>query len=544
MVKLHWIASLGAGLNDLMKIILKNYRCFPDSRPAQIEIKPGFTSFIGTNNCGKSSLLKFFHEFRALFQFMSSFSANFLQALQQNSASGFQLSFILDVAEIFTNTNARDLTMSFEVVVDGSFIPRGPVPERILVTVPNRTSSFRAQIMTNLGQLEWGKFVIEEPLLRKNTAGEILADLSPYLSEFRALAGTLYIGPFRNAINVGTKDNYFDIQVGTSFISRWRSLKTGNDKRGNELIMRITDDIARIFDLEQLQIDASEDGQTLQVFVNRKSYKLPELGSGLTQFILVLGNAAIRQPSYILIDEPELNLHPSLMLDFLTTLGSYAKQGVIFCTHNIGLARAAADRIYSLRRIGEGETQLGEYEATPRLSEFLGEMSFAGYRELGVERVLLVEGSTDVKTVQQFLRLLKKDHKVVLMSLGGASMINGKSEDQLLEITRISSNISALIDSERLINGAPLAPGRQAFAEACARTRIGCHVLDRRATENYLSDRAIKRVMGDSFRSLHPFESLREASPAWSKSENWKIAREMTLTELENTDLGAFLDSL
>jgi ABC-type branched-subunit amino acid transport system ATPase component len=527
-----------------MKITLKNYRCFPDSRPAQFEIRPGFTSLIGTNNCGKSSLLKFFQEFRLLFQLLSSFSGSFSTALPPNGPVGFQLNSILDVAEIFTNTNARDLTMSFEIAVDASSPAMGPIPERILLTVPHRTTNFHAQVTTSLGELEVGKFVIEEPLARKNVAGQILADLSPYLSEFRALSQAMYIGPFRNAINVGTKDNYFDIQVGTSFISRWRLLKTGNDKRGNELIMRITDDIARIFDFEQLQIDASEDGQTLQVFVNRKSYKLPELGSGLTQFILVLGNAAVRQPSYILIDEPELNLHPSLMLDFVTTLGSYAKQGVIFCTHNIGLARAAADRIYSLRKIGEGETQVAEYEATPRLSEFLGEMSFAGYRELGGERVLMVEGPTDVRTLQQFLRLRKKDHKVVLMSLGGASMINGRSEDQLLEITRISSNISVLIDSERVSAGAPIAPERQNFVEVCARVGIRCNVLERRATENYLSDRAIKRVKGDSFRSLRSFETLREVSPAWSKSENWRIAREMTLAELENTDLGSFLDAL
>jgi ABC-type branched-subunit amino acid transport system ATPase component len=544
MVKLRLIASLGAGLHEPMKITLKNYRCFPDSRPAQFEIGHGFTAMVGTNNSGKSSLLKFFPEFRALFQFMTSFSGNFMQALQPNSPAGLELRFILDVAEIFTNTNPRDLSMSFEVAADQGQPPRGPVPEGILVTVPKSSNSFQARIVMNLGQLEQGQFIVDESLARRNVAGQILADLGPYFSEFRALAETLYIGPFRNAINVGTKTDYFDIQVGASFIGRWRSLKTGNDKRGNELIMRITEDIARIFDFEQLEIDASDDGQTLQLFINRKSYKLPELGSGLTQFILVLGNAAIRQPSYILIDEPELNLHPSLMLDFLTTLGSYTKRGVIFCTHNIGLVRAAADRIYSLRKIAEGETQLTEYEATPRLSEFLGEMSFAGYRELGGERVLLVEGPTDVKTLQQFLRLHKKDHKVVMLSLGGASMINARSEDQLHEIKRISANISALIDSERDVQGAPLSPERQSFVEACANAGISCHVLERRATENYLSDRAVKQIKGDAYRSLHSFEKLKDASPTWAKSENWKIAREMTLNDLENTDLGSFLRSL
>src|ERR1022692_2748496 len=50
------------------EITLKNYRCFPDIKPAQFEIRDGLTAFIGVNNAGKSSLLKFFHEFRSLFQ--------------------------------------------------------------------------------------------------------------------------------------------------------------------------------------------------------------------------------------------------------------------------------------------------------------------------------------------------------------------------------------------------------------------------------------------------------------------------------------------
>jgi len=93
-------------------------------------------------------------------------------------------------------------------------------------------------------------------------------------------------------------------------------------------IHRVTTDIAKIFGFEDLRINPSEDNSTLQVFVERKSYRLEDLGSGFAQFILVLGNVAIRQADYVLIDEPEINLHPSLQLDFLTTIASYAARGI------------------------------------------------------------------------------------------------------------------------------------------------------------------------------------------------------------------------
>ncbi len=50
-----------------MQLTINNYRCFPDPRRVRIDLRPGFTAFLGTNNAGKSSLLRFFYEFQGLF---------------------------------------------------------------------------------------------------------------------------------------------------------------------------------------------------------------------------------------------------------------------------------------------------------------------------------------------------------------------------------------------------------------------------------------------------------------------------------------------
>ncbi|MCH9046402.1 MAG: AAA family ATPase, partial [SAR324 cluster bacterium] len=277
---------------------------------------------------------------------------------------------------------------------------------------------------------------------------------------------------------------------------------------------------------------------------NERSYNLSELGSGLAQFVLVLANATTQRPAFILIDEPELNLHPQLQLDFLTTLASYAREGILFCTHSIGLARAGADRIYSLHKISEGETEVTKYEAIPQLTEFLGELSFSGYRELGFDKILLVEGTTDIKTIQQFLRIYRKDHQIVLLPLGGSQLITESRELELEEIKRLSENVFALIDSKRDGPDAALNSPRQAFVETCKQCNITCHVLDRRSIENYLTDRAVKNFKGAKYRALGPYERLDQVSPIWAKQENWRIARDMTLEDLKDTDLGAFLASL
>ena len=59
-----------------------------------------------------------------------------------------------------------------------------------------------------------------------------------------------------------------------------------------------------------------------------------------------------------------------------------------------------------------------------------------------------------------------------------------------------------------------------------------------------MPDRAIKAIKGEKYQSLGPYDKLSSASLSWGKQETWRIAREMTLEELDQTDLGKFLSSL
>lgn len=404
-------------------VTIKNYRCFPDSKPVRLSIREGFTALVGANNSGKSSLLRFFYEFRNLWQQIDIPSGTLLLALGGQAQAISLPQPLQDKEEIFSRAIDRDIVIELSVTISVSKQPR---PMRFVITVPRSTNTWRAQL--HLERMETTHQWLSGQIQFAREARETELDLSNLFDACKALAETLYTGPFRNATNIGANQNYFDIQVGQAFVQAWRRYKTGPIVRENQAARRLERDIQRLFKLENLQINASEDVQTLQLLINESSFKLYEVGAGLSQFIVVLANAAVRQPSFILIDEPELNLHPSLQLDFLATLGSYARQGVIYSTHAIGLARTTSERIYALRRTGEGESEVSLYEATPRLAEFLGELSFAGQRGVGFEKVLLVEGPNDVLAIQQFLRKYEKDHLFLPLQLGGAGTLDPGSQ--------------------------------------------------------------------------------------------------------------------
>ena len=455
---------------------------------------------------------------------------------------------ITDNEEVFCNSNNRDIIIRIEAK---------PIEDLEKVVESNVTV---LDIVIHRESKQWdckirrgGEPIVIAPGGSKRRDNYVILANGPgvdvtYLLKACALLGNMiYIPSFRNTINAGSA-SYYDIPVGQGFITQWNIWKTGSIKQYQETAYKVQKDLAKIFAYSELEINASTDGKSLHMIINGKSYKSSELGSGLTQFFLVLGSVAIRsyRPSFILIDEPEINLHPSLQLDFLTRLTSYADFGILFATHSIGLARASADYIYSVRRNADNLSEITDYNSTPRLTELLGELSFAGYRELGFNKILLVEGATEIKTIQQFLRWYKKEHKIVLLPMGGDQMINPDAGTQLEEIKRISKEIFILIDSERSSEDEELSARRAAFKKICEDINITCHILERRAMENYFPDHAIKKVKGKTYHALKAYEHFKSGPSfsKWAKSENWQIAQEMVRSDLDGTDLGQFLQSL
>lgn len=526
-----------------LQIRVKNYRGFEDSTPLLITIGKGFTALVGPNNAGKSSLLKMFYELRGLWSQLA--NKDDFRELFRGNIRGLSPQGVNDQREIFCDSNTRDMEIDFTLLPENLGTEHVRVVNHIRMTAQRASLNYSVNYSCNpnFDPVKQQMRVIDESTLMDDS-GQVRIDGRSMIDHFKKLVNGMYIGPFRNAISQASS-SYFDISIGTEFINTWNQWKTGPNKGQNLAIERITEDIRNIFGFIKLEITATPDLKTLQVNVDGRPFKLGEHGAGLSQFIVVFASAAIRKPDYIFIDEPELSLHPSLQIDFLTSLASYAAEGVVFATHSIGLARSIGDRIFSLQKRGSSVV-CRPFEQTPNYAEFLGEMSFSSFKELGFERILLVEGVTDVKTTQQFLRLLNKDHKVVVLPLGGDQLAKGNVELELAELARITSpgNIAALVDSERGSAGAAPMAARTLFEQSCKKLGFKVRLTQLRAIENYLSERAIKEELGPSFNALGPYETLKASSSPWDKRESWRIARRMKWPELESTDVGEFLASL
>ncbi len=211
----------------LARLTIKNYRRFTDAAPARIDIDRGITAFLGANDAGKSSILRLLYDFRELFGALS--QPRDLGGHLGNPGSLAPFPFppsIYDHSEVFSRENTRDMEFMFEfpTITVNSLTA-------ITITFPRKSPaayhlSFSVDgiLQPPMAHLAFAAQVLELPDGRR-------VDWEPAFQLFRVLARTFYLGPARNVITINAQQDYYDIQIGTGLVNRWREMKTGAPSR-------------------------------------------------------------------------------------------------------------------------------------------------------------------------------------------------------------------------------------------------------------------------------------------------------------------------
>ncbi|MBA3503863.1 MAG: AAA family ATPase, partial [Deltaproteobacteria bacterium] len=310
---------------------VSNYRCFGETNPLTFKVGPGFSAFVGPNDAGKSTALRFFSEWRGLWQHIR--SAPLIYERTRGAHGVDSPHHVVDVIDVFNDrTNG---SIRIRIALDDA--PPDAVNEVVVEVNRDFTATF---------DLYGGGVSIKVPganaMHAPHAVGFIgrMFDYSPWGWLFDALAAPLYIPAFRNTINSGSA-NYYDLTLGTAFIASWDSWKNGANKRQRDAMIGVEEDIRKLLGYGSLAINASPDKKELRVVVDGRSRNLSDMGSGVSEFLLIIGNLFVHRPKTILIDEPETHLHPLKQMELLRLLLATSGAGVLlFATHSLGLARS------------------------------------------------------------------------------------------------------------------------------------------------------------------------------------------------------------
>lgn len=202
--------------------------------------------------------------------------------------------------------------------------------------------------------------------------------------------------------------------------------------------------------------------------------RLSQSGSSLRSVFTILAtirlNPIVDQKSQLAenifcVEEPENNLHPSLLrrlLDFLATAKGGSLGSLVLTTHSSTAIDWASRRddsaIFHIRRAQAG-SYVSEARKYPAMRELLDDLDIRASEILQANGVIWVEGPSDRIYVRQWIEAhsrgtLKEGIHYTIMFYGGKllSHLSALPPDEIEEaisLLRLNRNLAVIIDSDR-----------------------------------------------------------------------------------------------
>lgn len=256
-------------------------------------------------------------------------------------------------------------------------------------------------------------------------------------------------------------------------------------------------------------------------------YKAFDCGVGLTQILHLLYFSLSPEYMAILIDEPEIHIHPEMQKKFLRVVLNTDKQ-LFFSTHsNTFIDPNPSTSVFLLNNTGTISAKLVTHKA-----QALADLGYSISDNLVSDLVILVEGSRDRPLIKWiFDNIDDHEHDIKIWPLGGNNM-----EHVDLSVFTESTNVIGIIDLDPESD-----QSRKVFQARCKAAGIKCYRLSRYAAENYLTIDALRKV----FKKLVP-EDLKELPKKQKvdtvlrfnpKNRIQEVLSFMTIEDIIDTDL-------
>jgi hypothetical protein len=164
----------------------------------------------------------------------------------------------------------------------------------------------------------------------------------------------IYIPPTRQIVvsgKIGTDEN--PLAAGVGVVNRLFHLHNQPPgSEGLELSLRIEDSFEEITDGFSFGVFSEKENKYAVKFSKDKKTWIPaeHCGKGLQDLLIILYFAFSSRPKLLLIEEPEVHLHPEMQRRLLAHLRSNTESQYIFSTHsNVFLDGALTDRVFLTR---------------------------------------------------------------------------------------------------------------------------------------------------------------------------------------------------
>jgi hypothetical protein len=503
------------------------YRSF--GSPQRIGPLTKVNLFAGTNNSGKSNILKFAHDQLPMLlrKVVGGGGANEpLDELDRHRPSLPQLAF--------------GLAWRF----DGDWIDAFPRPQQSAPRVEEVLRAVFAQLADSQGLL-WFDFepvdpdAIRDVMLSRDWCARAIEALYEYDQSYSWQT-------FAQAINRSPSGDLSETVQGIfasllrssqlsvpemALIPAYRRIGTSQpagspDFSGSDIIHRLAElqhpdihheeDRKKFNEIERFvgwvigdtsaELEVPAQRHTLHVFTNGRRFPLENVGTGIHEVTILAAHATLLENAILCVEEPEIHLHPVLQRKLIEYLETFTSNQYLIATHSAHLVDYPAASLFHARLSG-GESTVSQVASPAAHLALCADLGYRASDLLQANSVIWVEGPTDRLYIRHWLtscapELIEGLHYSI-MFYGGRLLSHLTADDdevtEFISLRRINQHLSIVIDSDKAKSSDQLNATKRRIRREFDEGPGFAWITKGREIENYIEKATLELAIGELY---------------------------------------------
>ncbi len=259
--------------------------------------------------------------------------------------------------------------------------------------------------------------------------------------------------------------------------------------------------IRDILQNQSIEIDVAHDKTSINLDINGLSLPLSNLGAGIEQLLIIATFAVFFEDQIIIIDEPELHIHPILQRKLMKFL-SESENRIIVATHSASIIDAIPSMLCRLQT-HEGETIFNSVDLPSDRYAAIAELGYRPSDLVQTNFIFWVEGPSDRIYLKSWISSLDSSLvegiDYIIIFYGGRLLshlsLNDEKDSLFVHVLGVNRRCAIVMDSDRKSSDDSISETKIRIINEAKLAGAAFLLTEGREIENYISEKTFREVL-------------------------------------------------